>query len=169
MNYLKFSLVIFFVLAASRFIPHPPNFTPIISMAILSAYFMKNLKHSILLILSTMLITDIFLGFYKDMFFIYISLFIITLISFKLSSKIDIKNLFLYCIFSSITFFVITNFGVWVLGDLYDNNLQGLIECYFMAIPFFKNTLISTIVFSYAAYTFDYFYKKDRVFIRSFL
>jgi hypothetical protein len=161
MNYLKFSLVIFFVLAASRFIPHPPNFTPIISMAILSAYFMKNLKHSILLILSTMLITDIFLGFYKDMFFIYISLFIITLISFKLSSKIDIKNLFLYCIFSSITFFVITNFGVWVLGDLYDNNLQGLIECYFMAIPFFKNTLISTIVFSYAAYTFDYFYKKQ--------
>jgi hypothetical protein len=108
-----------------------------------------------------MLITDIFLGFYKDMFFIYISLFIITLISFKLSSKIDIKNLFLYCIFSSITFFVITNFGVWVLGDLYDNNLQGLIECYFMAIPFFKNTLISTIVFSYAAYTFDYFYKKQ--------
>jgi hypothetical protein len=41
MNYLKFSLVIFFVLAASRFIPHPPNFTPIISMAILSAYFKK--------------------------------------------------------------------------------------------------------------------------------
>ncbi len=161
MNYFKFTLVIFFVLAVSRFIPHPPNFTPIISMSILSAYFMKNLKHSILLVLSTMLITDIFLGFYKSMFFVYISLLAITFFSFKLSSKIDIKNLFLYCIFSSITFFVITNFGVWVLGSLYDKNIQGLIECYFMAIPFFKNTLISTIVFSYAAFTFDYLFKKQ--------
>lgn len=161
MNYLKFSLGIFFVLAASRFIPHPPNFTPIISMAILSAYFMKNLKHSVLLIISAMLITDIFLDFYKNMIFVYLSLIIITSFSFKLSSKINTKNLFLYCIVSSLLFFILTNFGVWVLGNLYEKSFQGLIECYFMAIPFFKNTLISTIIFSYAAFTLDYLYKKQ--------
>jgi hypothetical protein len=161
MTYLKFSLGIFLILAASRFIPHPPNFTPIISMAILSAYFMKNLKHSVLLIISAMLITDIFLDFYKNMIFVYLSLIIITSFSFKLSSKINTKNLFLYCILSSLVFFILTNFGVWTLGNLYEKSFQGLIECYFMAIPFFKNTLISTIIFSYAAFALDYLYKKQ--------
>ena len=161
MTYLKFSLGIFLILAASRFIPHPPNFTPIISMAILSAYFMKNLKHSVLLIISAMLITDIFLDFYKNIIFVYLSLIIITSFSFKLSSKINTKNLFLYCILSSLVFFILTNFGVWTLGNLYEKSFQGLIECYFMAIPFFKNTLISTIIFSYAAFALDYLYKKQ--------
>ena len=33
---------------------------------------------------------------------------------------------------------------------VYGKNLNGLIECYFLAIPFFKNTFFSTIIFSYA-------------------
>ena len=130
-------------------------------MAILSSYFMKNLKHSIWLIISAMLITDIFLGFYNNMIFVYLSLIIISSFSFKLSSKINTKNLFLYCIVSSLIFFILTNFGVWVLGNLYEKSFQGLIECYFMAIPFFKNTLISTVIFSYGAFALDYLYKKQ--------
>ena len=33
MNYLKFTIGIFLVLAASRFIPHPPNFTSLIALS----------------------------------------------------------------------------------------------------------------------------------------
>ena len=161
MNYYKATLCIFFLLTVSRFIPHPPNFTPIISMAILSGFALKNFKHSILLILSTMFITDIFLGFHKNMLFVYFSLYLITAISFKFSHKLNFKNLVLYCLFSSICFFIFTNFGVWFFGNLYEKNFLGIIECYFMAIPFFKNTLISTIIFSYTAFTFDYLYKKQ--------
>ena len=130
-------------------------------MAILSTYFMKNLKLLYFLILSTMFITDIFLGFHKNMLFVYSSLYLITAISFKFSHKLNFKNLLLYCLFSSICFFIFTNFGVWFFGNLYEKNFSGLIECYFMAIPFFKNSLISTIIFSYTALTFDYLYKKQ--------
>ena len=44
-------------------------------------------------------------------------------------------------------FFIITNFGVWSSG-FYGYSIDGLIECYFLAIPFFVNTLVSTIIFS---------------------
>ena len=147
MNYNKAIFSILVLLAASRFIPHPPNFTPIISMAILSGVALKNLKHSILLILSAMFITDIFLGFHKNMLFVYTSLYLITVTSFKLSYKINYKNLMFYCLLSSICFFILTNFGVWFWGNLYIKNLAGLIECYTMAIPFLKILLFQHFYF----------------------
>ena len=44
-------------------------------------------------------------------------------------------------------FFIVTNFGVWVLGG-YSFNFEGLILCYTLAIPFFVNSIISTLIFS---------------------
>jgi hypothetical protein len=51
---------------------------------------------------------------------------------------------------SSILFFVITNFGVWLTGGgwFYPRTWQGLVECYVMAIPFFRNTLAGDLVFT---------------------
>ena len=48
---------------------------------------------------------------------------------------------------SSICFFVITNFGAWLTLEMYEKNLSGLINSYVLAIPFFHNTLISTLVY----------------------
>ena len=47
-----------------------------------------------------------------------------------------------------ILFFIISNFGVWLTGSLYQQSLEGLIQCYIMALPFFTNTLLSTIIFA---------------------
>ena len=47
-----------------------------------------------------------------------------------------------------IIFFLFSNFGVWALSDLYIKNLEGLILCYTMAIPFLQSSLIGTIIFS---------------------
>tara|TARA_Y100000590_G_scaffold255229_1_gene286570 strand:+ start:8638 stop:9165 length:528 start_codon:yes stop_codon:yes gene_type:complete len=139
------------ILALSRLIPHPPNFTPIIAMAIMSNYFFRNIYSSIAVLFFSMLLSDIFIGFYKNMFFVYLSLFLIAIIFFKINRrfKVNYKNLFLYGLFGSILFYLISNFGVWALGSLYEKNLTGLINCYILAIPFFKNTLLSTIFFSY--------------------
>ena len=49
---------------------------------------------------------------------------------------------------SCIIFFLVSNFGVWALSDLYIKNLEGLILCYTMAIPFLQSSLIGTIIFS---------------------
>ena len=51
-------------------------------------------------------------------------------------------------IVSSVLFFIITNFAVWTIWDYYPKTIDGLIMCYTMAIPFFKNTLLGTIIYT---------------------
>ena len=154
------------ILALSRLIPHPLNFTPVIAVAIMSGYLFSNIKHCFLIVLFSMLVTDFFLGFYNNMIFIYGSLFLITFIFYKVSKKISLKNLFVYSFSGSVIFFIVSNFGVWALGNVamngvpYEKSLSGLIECYFYAIPFFGNTFLSTIIFSYSAFGASYIFDK---------
>ena len=152
-----FPISLILILAFARLIPHPPNFTPIIAVAIVSGYFFKNINLSLLTLLVAMLISDLFIGFYENMIFVYISLLLITLVFHKINKKINFKNLFIYGFAGSLIFFLVSNFGVWALGSLgvndlpYEKSLTGLIECYILAIPFFGNTFLSTIIFAYPA------------------
>ena len=150
-----FPISLILILAFARLIPHPPNFTPIIAVALISGYFFKNINLSLLILLVAMLLSDLFIGFYENMIFVYASLLLITFVFHKISKKINFKNLFIYCFAGSLIFFIVSNFGVWVLGSpgvldvAYERNLSGLVECYILAIPFFGNTFLSTLIFAY--------------------
>ena len=143
MNYLKISLGIFVALAASRFIPHPPNFTSLIA---LSFYIpaLLGLRYLPILILS-FIITDLFIGFHGVTLFTWGSVVIIGLFS-----KYFIKSILSRvsgALIGAFVFFLITNFGVWSLGP-YGYTIEGFILCYTLAIPFFAYSLISTFIFS---------------------
>ena len=152
-----FPISLILILAFARLIPHPPNFTPIIAVAIMSGYFFRNIYLSFAILLISMLLADAFIGFYSNMLFVYLSLFLIAFVFFKISKKINFKNLFIYGFVGSVIFFIISNFGVWALGSpgvydiAYEKNLNGLVECYILAIPFFGNTFLSTVIFAYPA------------------
>ena len=143
MNYLKISLGILAALAASRFVPHPPNFT---SLLALSFYVpaLLGIKFIPILILSFIL-TDLFIGFHDVAFFTWGSILFIGLFSKYLCSNF-ISRL-TGSLLGALAFFIITNFGVWSLG-YYEYSINGLINCYYMAIPFFTYSLISTLIFS---------------------
>ena len=147
-----FPITLILLLTLSRLIPHPPNFTPVIAVAIMSSYFFRNIYLSMATILLAMLLGDLLIGLYKNMFFVYLSLMIINISFFKISKKINYKNLFIFSFFGSIIFYLISNFGVWALEGLYQKNLVGLMECYLFAIPFFKNTIFSTLIFTYSGF-----------------
>ncbi len=143
MNYIKISLGIFAALAASRFIPHPPNFTSLLALsfyipAILGIKFIPAL-------IVSFFITDLFIGFHEVTLFTWGSIILIGLMSkfFIANMKTRISG----ALIGALMFFVITNFGVWSLGS-YGYNIEGLIACYTLAIPFFRYTIISTIIFS---------------------
>ena len=155
-----FPISLILILAFARLIPHPPNFTPIIAVAIMSGYFFRNIYVSFLILLFSMLMSDFFIGFYQNMIFVYFSLLLIVFIFSKIIKKINYKNLFIFGFFGSLIFFIISNLGVWFFGNLYEKDLEGLIKCYFLAIPFFKNTLFSTLIFSYTAI---YFHKYSTI------
>ena len=143
MNYLKVSLCVLALLSASRFIPHPPNFTSLIALSFYIP-FLFGVKFIPIVVLS-LIFTDIFLGFHSTILFTWGSVILIGLISKKFSKSSIIR---LLGVTSGATiFFITSNFGVWMSGS-YGYNINGLIECYIMAIPFFGNTLISTLIFS---------------------
>jgi len=73
----------------ARLGPHPPNFTPIIAVAIISGYFFKNINLSLLTLLIAMLISDLFIGFYENVIFVYASLLLFTFVFHKISNKIN--------------------------------------------------------------------------------
>lgn len=142
--YLLITILIF-----SRLIPHPPNFTPIIAAAILCGAIFRNIYFTMITIFLSMFISDLYLGFYSTIFYTYFALFVIAFLFNFNKKKLNYQNTLIYGLVGSIIFFIISNFGVWTTGELYSKNLNGLIQCYFLAIPFFKNTLLSTIFYSY--------------------
>ena len=109
-----FPIGLIFILALSRLMPHPDNFTPIIALAIMSSYFFRNVNFSYTVMLFSMLLADFFIGFYSYMLFVYASLFLIVLIFFKISKKMNYKNLFIFSFFGSVIFFF--NFKFWCLA-----------------------------------------------------
>ena len=145
MTYLKFTISIFIILAASRFIPHPPNFT---SLMAISFYIPAMLGiNYIPALLISFFITDLIIGMHNLTFFTWGSVLIIGLMSKYF--KNGYFNRICGSLIGVCIFFIITNFGVWALDtNLYSKNFEGLISCYFMAIPFFGNNLVATILFS---------------------
>jgi len=134
----------------SRLVPHPPNFVPINAIGLFSGSKFNKLM-AMIVPLSIMIVSDIILGFHKTMIFVYFSLFLIILLGFRIR-QFNIKNLFIYSLISSTIFFLTTNFGVWLLFDMYPKTIHGLINCYILAIPFFGNTILGDISYTYIAF-----------------
>ncbi len=143
MNYLKISFGIFVVLAVSRFIPHPPNFTSLMALSFYVPVFF-GIRFVPAVILS-FVITDLFIGLHGATFFTWGSVMMIGLIS-KFFSTTILKRIS-GALIGACAFFLITNFGVWSSG-YYGYTINGLILCYYMALPFFAYNIISTFIFS---------------------
>ena len=155
MNFLKISIGIFLVLVASRFIPHPPNFTSLIALSFYIPVIM-GLKFIPVLIFC-FFVTDYFIGFHSTTFFTWGSILIIGLISQYFKKNIYVR--LLGALSASLVFYLFSNFGVWTLGS-YSYTFDGLILCYIAAIPFYTNTLLSTIIYSVIIESIIGFYKK---------
>ena len=155
MSYFKVSLAIFVALAASRFVPHPPNFTSLLALSFYVPALLGS-RYIPALILS-FVITDIFIGFHSLIIFTWGSVIIIGFVSKYLASSI-LSRIF-GALLGAVLFFLITNFGAWVLGA-YGHTINGLLQCYIFAIPFFTYSLISTFVFSAIIETIYKFIKQ---------
>jgi hypothetical protein len=49
-------------------------------------------------------------------------------------------------VLGSTSFFVVSNFAVWIASNMYPHDASGLLACYVAAIPFYRNDLISTAI-----------------------
>lgn len=162
MKNIAFILVIAGILL--RLIPHEPNFAPIAAIALFSSVYLPR-KYALIIPLSIIIISDFFLGWHNTILFTWGSFLLIGIIGLYLKNHKNIVNTLSATLGSSLLFFIITNLGVWLMTAWYPKTLIGLVNCYTMAIPFFKNTLLSdlfyvTVFFGSYELVKLYYYKK---------
>ena len=139
------------ILAISRIIPHPPNFTPILAIALTLPMITNDKAIGTAIPLFAIFLSDILIGFYSYMIWIYLSFIVISLSSYFLLKRFNLLNITVMSLASCLVFFVVTNFGFWTTG-YYGYTFNGLIIAYIMAIPFATNTILSTLLYSLLIY-----------------
>jgi hypothetical protein len=144
------------IAAALRLVPHPPNFTPIGAMALFSgAYLGRRGGIALVAPLGALFLSDLVLGFYHGLPTVYFSVALIVIIGWLSLQRISVLRVGAAAVASSVLFFVITNFGMWLSSGFYPRTLAGLEACYIAAIPFFQNTVAGDLF--YAALLFGGF------------
>ena len=142
---------IVFVLALSRVLPHPPNFTPILGMAFFAGAVFDRKIYAYCIPIVAMLISDLYLGFHTGMPIIYFAICVCILIGTILNSKLNLTTSFLGISAGVLSFYLISNFAVWYGSGMYSSDLNGIITCYVMALPFLQNTFLSSILYGMSA------------------
>jgi hypothetical protein len=146
--------------AALRLVPHPPNFSPIDAMALFSGAYLGRRGLAFAAPLGALLLSDLFLGFYHGMAFVYGSVALVVVIGWWVSSRRTPLRIGAAALVSSVLFFVLTNFGMWLFSGFYPRTMSGLVTCYVAAVPFFQNTLAGDLF--YAALLFGGFALLER-------
>ena len=147
MNKLIIPLII--ILAAiTRLMPHPPNFTPIIAIGLFGGAYIQNRSLAMFIPIGAMFLSDLFLGFHGTVYWVYGSLLLVVILGMLLINKVNIKNCAAATLSGSFLFFLITNFGVWISSPYYTKNIEGILSCYTLALPFLGNTLAGSLFYS---------------------
>ena len=139
------------LLAIFRFVPHPPNATPIAAMALFAGAFFSNRIWAYMVPIAAMVISDLFIGFHSTACYVYVGILITVLIGSQLKC-ISVLTVGARAIIASIAFFLITNFGAWLHHHMYTQNFSGLLQAYVAGLPFLRNALIANLLFSYLAF-----------------
>lgn len=138
--------------ALTRLLPHPPNATAVSALALFAGAQMADRRLAFFVPLAALFATDLLLGLHAGMIFVYACVAAMVLVGQFLGARPQIAKLAAASISGSILFFVVTNFGVFLLDGMYPMSFAGLAECYALAIPFFQNALLGDLVFTAALF-----------------
>ena len=79
--------LIIFLVSLSRIFPHPPNFTPILALAIFGGAFLPNKKTALFLPIGAMFLSDLFIGFHSQIFAVYGSIILLSYLGNTMEKK----------------------------------------------------------------------------------
>jgi len=141
-----FAVMLILLAAFSRLLPHPMNFAPITAIALFGGVYFNG-KFSPILPMAALLISDLFLGFYEGIAWVYGSFLLIVALGLLIRRYKTVPVVFGAAVAGSLLFFLITNFGVWQAGLFYTKDFTGLVECYTAAIPFYRNSVMGDLFY----------------------
>ena len=150
------ALVVAMILGAGamRLVPHVSNFTPVAAIALFGGARFRGVWIALAVPLLAMFVSDVALellygwGLHALMPVVYGCFALTVLMGRGLRGRSRPVPILAAGIGAAVVFFVVTNFAVWASGTLYPRNVSGLVECYVAAVPFFRNSLLGTLVYS---------------------
>ncbi len=144
------------VVAASRFLPHPPNVACVGALGLFAGCYLVG-RRAYLVPLAILMISDVVgqalsvpgMGFYNPMTMamVYVGMLSAVPIGRWMRSNQSKLRLPAGALAASTAFFVISNLGVW-MGGWYPMTGLGLLACFTNALPFFGYTVAGDMVFT---------------------
>lgn len=150
-------ILYFYVLAAVilRLLPHPWNLAPVGAMFLFSAATFGNRWTGLAVPLIALMASDyaviqVLYGGQYAWFspFTWTAFLLVGVIGWALRPKTTTLRVAGAAIAGSLTFFLLSNLGVWLAGNLYPMTLAGLGQCFAAAIPFFRNDVAGNLIYS---------------------
>ena len=135
----------------ARLVPHPPNATPLMAIALFGGTYLAK-RWAILLPLAIVAISDVLIGWHNTVLFTWGAFILTGMIAWWIRLHPSAVRVLGGALAGSVLFFLLSNFGVWVAGDLYPRTAVGLWECYVAAIPFFRNSLAGDLLYTAALF-----------------
>jgi hypothetical protein len=142
------------LIVCARWIPHPPNFSPVLAIALFcgARFGLKSWVYALPVL--GVFLSDCLLGFHDLSLVVYLCLVPMV----WMGSKWNLNGKASSQIFSGLAmgfwasalFFFVTNFAVWATGSVpmnYPMTAEGLLICFVAALPFFHYSLLSTWIF----------------------
>jgi hypothetical protein len=141
----------FFILlgAVLRVVPHAGNFAPIAAMGLFGGAYLSR-KQALIIPIAAMVISDFFIGFdsWTSRAAVYGSFMLIALIGTWLRERKSAYSIVGASLASSVVFFLVTNLPFVHAASLYPYPLQGTLDSYVNALPFFRNTLLGDLFYT---------------------
>jgi hypothetical protein len=148
---LLLALALIALAVSARLLPHPANFAPVAAVAIFGGAVLPR-KLAVWVPLVAMIASDLFIGFYAMMPVTWGCYVLIALASSQWLRKPSLPRGVALTLGSSLFFFVVTNFAVWLTSGMYAYSWAGLMQCYNVALPFFRNTVASDALYAAALF-----------------
>lgn len=139
------------VAAVGRLLPHPPNATPVAGAALLAGAMMSRRGWALAVPLLALLISDAVIGFYSwgVMLTVYAALLVPVLLGrwvprgagrYPMVAGLSLAG--------AVTFFIVSNLGVFLFAVHYAKTPAGLVACFAAAVPFFKYTMMGDVLWA---------------------
>ena len=136
---------------AARLVPHPWNVTPTTAIALLGGTYLSK-RWGILLPLAIVSASDLLIGWHNTIPFTWTAFALTGLLGWWIRRRPSVWRILGGAGLGSVAFFVISNVGVWIAGQLYPLTPDGLRQCFLAAIPFFRSSLLGDLGYTAALF-----------------
>ncbi|MDO8507965.1 MAG: hypothetical protein Q7S53_05385 [bacterium] len=140
------AILLVIVAVSTRLLPHPANFAAVGAVALFSGTYLKK-KYALWLPLIIMMVSDVIIGLHNLILFTWGSFILMGCIGLWVRKNKNVQNVIFGTITGSLVFFFVTNFAVWAFTPFYAKTLQGLLQCFVLALPFFRNSLAGDVFY----------------------